>query len=535
MPRRSHVVPATVLVFLFLLTALLNGCASLPLDYPRPVSTALLLPEKTDMGKRIQPHVAQHQGKSGFYLLPNGEDAFLARVLAIDQAERTLDLQYYKFNDDLTGKFLMDRLVSAAERGVRVRLLLDDWPRTGQMAWGLAMVQANPNIEVRVFNPFGGLRSVFLSRAFQAVFVAKRLRARMHNKMFIADNCLAIVGGRNIGDEYFGARAELTFGDLDIMAIGPITRGISTAFDDYWNCPLSIPIKALLKRQPTAAETDEFRRSLAENRQSVQNSGYAQKLQEANLSKRVEAGHIPYVWAEGEVLYDDPLKVIESDDSSRKVLMGRQLKSIIDEAQSEVLVISPYFIPGKRGMLWFEQLRERGITVKVLTNSLASTDVPIAEGGYDHYRKALLGIGVELYELKPNPHQYRFWARTGLGSSSRGALHAKTVIVDRKVVFVGSFNLDPRSARLNTEDGVAVRSAELGAQATHIFDRGISLRDAYRVEILGESPVSEEWHGLVWITEENGREVHYYQDPMTGFWCRLEVRILYLLAPESTL
>ena len=198
-------------------------------------------------------------------------------------------------------------------------------------------------------------------------------------------------------------------------------------------------------------------------------------------------------------------------------------------------MISPYFIPGKRGMLWFKQLRERGITVKVLTNSLASTDMPIAEGGYDHYRKALLGIGVELYELKPNPDQYRFWARTGLGGSSKGALHAKTVIVDRKVVFVGSFNLDPRSARLNTEDGVVVRSEELGAQATRIFDRGISPRDAYRVEILGESPVSEEWHGLVWITEENGREVHYYQDPMTGFWCRLEVRILYLLAPESTL
>ena len=193
------------------------------------------------MGQRIQPHVVEHQGKSGFYLLPSGEDAFLARILAIDQAERTLDLQYYNFNDDLTGKFLMDRLLAAAERGVRVRLLLDDWPQTGKMDWGLALVQANPNIEVRVFNPFGGLRSVSFSRAFQAVFVAKRLRARMHNKVFIADNCLAIVGGRNIGDEYFGARAELTFGDLDIMAIGPITRELSAGFDDYWNCAACNP------------------------------------------------------------------------------------------------------------------------------------------------------------------------------------------------------------------------------------------------------------------------------------------------------
>ena len=535
MPKRSNVVPTVALVILSLLPALLNGCARLPLDYPRPVSTALLLPEETDMGKRIQAHAARHLGKSGFYLLPSGDEAFLARLLAVEQAERTLDLQYAYFHDDLTGKFLMDRLVAAAERGVRVRLLVDDWANAGKLDWGLAMSQANPNIEVRVFNPFGGLRSVFLSRVFQAAFVAKRLRGRMHNKIFIADNCLAIVGGRNIGDEYFGARAKLTFGDLDIIAIGPITRKISTAFDDYWNCVLSIPIKALLKHQPAAAETEGFRHFLAENRKSVQSSEYAQKLQETNLSKRVEAGYLPYVWAEGEVLYDDPLKVIRPDDSNQRGLMGRQLKSVIDEAQSEVLIISPYFVPGKHGILWFKQLRERGITVKVLTNSLASTDVPIIEGAYAHYRKALLEIGVELYELKPNPDQYRFWERTSFGSSSRGALHAKTVIVDRKEVFVGSFNLDPRSARLNTEDGIVVRSSELGAQATRLFDQGIAPSSAYRVAILGKSPGSEEWHGLVWITEENGREVHYYQDPMTRFWQRLKVRFLSLLAPESML
>ena len=182
------------------------------------------MPEKTDMGKIVDTLAARHQGKSGFYLLPNGEDAFLARVLAVNQAERTLDLQYYVFEDDLTGKFLMDRLLAAAERGVRVRLLLDGWTDEGKADWGLAMVQTNPNIEVRVFNPFGGLRSSIFSRTFQALFVAPRLRNRMHNKIFIADNSLAIVGGRNIGNAYFGAHSELNFGDLDIMAIGPIVR-----------------------------------------------------------------------------------------------------------------------------------------------------------------------------------------------------------------------------------------------------------------------------------------------------------------------
>lgn len=534
MPKRSYAAISAILALLLLLPALLNGCAALPLDYPRPVSSALLMPEKTDMGKIVDTLAARHQGKSGFYLLPSGDDAFLARVLAVNQAERTLDLQYYIFEDDLTGKFLMDRLLAAAERGVRVRLLLDGWTNDKKGDWGMAMVQTNPNIEVRVFNPFGGLRSSIFSRAFQAFFVAPRLRARMHNKVFIADNSLAIVGGRNIGDAYFGARSEFTFGDLDIMAIGPIVRRISAGFDDYWNCPLSIPIQALVKSPPGSAETEEFRRFLAANRQAMHNSEYAQKLKDTKLMKGVEAGYIPYVWANGEVLIDDPLKVIRPDTVTGKT--ARELKTIMQQARSEVLIISPYFIPGKGDIEFFRQLHERGVTVKILTNSLASTDVPIVEGGYADYRKALLGAGVELYELKPNPDQYRFWQRAGFGSSSsRGTLHAKTVIVDRQVVFVGSFNLDPRSERLNTEDGIIVRSAELGAQATQLFDQGISPSNAYRVAILDGSPVSEEWHGLVWITEENGREVHYYHDPGTSLGCRIEVRFLYLIAPKSEL
>ncbi len=534
MPKRSYAAISAALALLLLLPALLNGCASLPLDYPRPVSSALLMPEKTDMGKIVDTLAARHQGKSGFYLLPNGEDAFLARVLAVNQAERTLDLQYYIFEDDLTGKFLMDRLLAAAERGVRVRLLLDGWTDEGKADWGLAMVQTNPNIEVRVFNPFGGLRSSIFSRAFQALFVAARLRNRMHNKIFIADNSLAIVGGRNIGNAYFGVRSEFNFGDLDIMAIGPITREISAGFDDYWNCPLSIPIQALVKRPPSAAETEEFRRFLAANRKIMHNSEYAQELKDTKLMKGVEAGYVPYVWANGEVLIDDPLKVVRPDTVTSKT--GRELKTIMGEARSEVLIISPYFIPGKSDVEFFRQLHERGVTVKILTNSLASTDVPIVEGGYAHYRKALLGAGVELYELKPNPDKYRLWEPIGFGgSSARGTLHAKTVIVDRKVLFVGSFNLDPRSARLNTEDGIIVRSAELGAQATHLFDQAISPSNAYRVEILDGSSVSEEWHGLVWITEENGREVHYYHDPRTDLGCRIEVRFLYLIAPKSEL
>jgi len=499
------------------------------------VSSALLLPEKTRLGQKIQTHVVQHQGKSGFYLLAAGHGAFMARLLLIANAQRTLDLQYYIFENDLTGKYLMDRLIAAAARGVRVRLLLDDWHESDKMDWGLALAETNPNIEVRVFNPFGGLRSFLGGRSLQMLFGPERLMGRMHNKAFIADNSVAIVGGRNIGDAYFGARADIQFGDVDIMAIGPVTRNISAVFDDYWNSVLAIPIQALEKRQPTAGELDKMRAFLSANRESVKNSEYARELQESKLAQQVEAGRVPYIWGEAEVLYDDPLKAVRREDTRGTVLMGHRLRSLIEEAQSEVLVITPYFVPGKSGIKWFKKLRDRGVTVKVLTNSLASTDSDLAEGGYARYRKRLLWMGVELYELKPNPDQWRFWDRISLGGSSRGALHAKTVIIDGQVVFVGSFNLDPRSARLDTQNGVAVRSEKLAAQASRLFTRGISPSNAYRVMLAGGSRVSAEWHGFVWATEENGQEMRYNQDPMTGFWRRLAVRVLSWFAPESLL
>ena len=534
MMRRGQAVRSALLPLFLLVWVLLQGCVSLPLDYPRPVSTALSLPEETRMGRKVQARAERHHGESGFYLLSSGDDAFVARLLAVDLAEKTIDLQYYIFQDDFTGKLMLDRLVAAAERGVRVRLLLDDWEPTGKMDWGLAMIQISPNIEVRVFNPFGGLRSNPLSRPLQAIFGPNRLKGRMHNKAFIVDNSLAIVGGRNIADEYFGLRAAINFGDLDIMAIGPVTRRISAVFDDYWNCVLAIPLNALTKRQPTAADREVVNRFFKSNQESVKNSGYAKRLKESSLAKQVQAGHVPFIWARAEVLYDDPLKVIWQDNHGDAASMGQRLKTLIDAAQHEVLLISPYLVPGQ-GVQWFKQLRDRGVTVKILTNSLASTDSPLAEGGYARYRRPLLGIGVQLYELKPNPDQYRFWDKNTLGSSSKGSLHAKTVIIDDEVVVVGSFNLDPRSAILDTQNGLAIWSPELRAQAAKLFAEGIAPDNAYQVKLEGDIPLSEEWHGLVWVTEENHREVRYYVDPMTTFGCRLEMRLLSRFVPELQL
>lgn len=538
MLKRFRAAPAVIPGLLLWLLCLLGGCASLPYNYPRPVSSALLLPEKTQLGQKIQPIVVQHQGNSGFHLLVTGHEAFMARLLLIANAQHTLDLQYYIFEDDVTGKYLMDRMIAAAERGVRVRLLLDDWKESGKMDWGLALAETNPNIQVRVFNPLGGLRLFLITRSLQVVLGPQRLMGRMHNKSFIADNSVAIVGGRNIGDAYFGARADINFGDMDIMSVGPVTRKISAVFDDYWNSALAFPIQALKKRQPTAEDLEKMRNFLAANRESVKNSAYARQLQESKFAQQVEAGRVPYIWGEAEVLYDNPLKVINPEERRPPALVGHRLRTLIEEARSEVLVITPYFVPRKAGLEWFKKLRDRGVTVKVLTNSLASTDSAVAEGGYARYRKPLLEMGVELYELKPNPDQWRFWDRISLGgssSSSRGALHAKTVIIDGQVVFVGSFNLDPRSARLDTQNGVAVWSKKLAAQTSRLFARGISPSNAYRVILGGSAPETGEWHGLVWVTAENGKEVRYHQDPMTSIWRRLEMRVLSWIAPESLL
>jgi cardiolipin synthase C len=542
---RCQAVKSTLLLGLLLLVHL-TGCATIPFDYPRPISSALYLPEATVLGREIQPQVVKHLGASGFYLMPSGLEAFLARVLLIDAAEKTLDLQYYIFQADLTGKFVLDRILAAAERGVRVRLLLDDWRETPKMDWWLTMMEIYPNIEVRVFNPLGGLRSNPLNRPLQVLFGPQRLRARMHNKAFIVDNSVAIVGGRNIADEYFGASSDIHFRDLDVMAVGPIARQASAVFDDYWNCVLSIPLKAIVSHQPAAADLEKARRALATERDSLKNSTYGVKMKGSDFLKRAETGKLPFVWAPAEVLSDSPLKVIDPGGPAHPAKMARQIRGFLESAQKEMLMVSPYLVPGEAGVRWFQKMRNRGVTVKIITNSLASTDSAVAQFGYMRYRKALLRTGVDLFELRARPGQRRTedeprgaedfgqsgsggsGGLAGSGSSSQGALHAKILILDRQAVFVGSFNLDPRSARFDTQNGLIIHSPELAEQAAALFAKDASPARTYRVTLTRDDD-------LVWVTAENGREKRYYREPMSGFWRRLSGRFFYLLIPESML
>ena len=565
MPMARHPAAGSALLPLcLLLLYLLNGCASIPYDYPRPVSSALYRPEGTSLGKQIQAQAINHPGASGFYLLPTGLDAFTARALLIDRAEKTLDLQYYIFHDDLMGKFVCDRLMAAADRGVRVRLLLDDWHQTPETDWLLATMAIHPNIEVRLFNPFGTHRRTFLARALRMAFGPNRLRGRMHNKAFIADNSVAILGGRNIGAEYFGASDEFNFYDVDIMAVGPIARGVSAAFDDHWNCVLAVPVSALVPRRPSADDLKSARRDLETQRECLKKSTYWLKIEDNDLLKQIDSGQVPLVWGQAEVLSDHPLKCIDPDDARQAVKMTRKLKGILESARSELLMVTPYFVPGQAGMRLLRQMRGRNLTIKIITNSFLSTDAPLAQIGYMRYRQDLLRAGVELYEMKPTLVQLqhdqdrrrfagdlrrlcyaviqgggslvqRGASRIQIGGSSlqfggpsRGALHAKTFVLDRQTVFVGSFNFDQRSMKLDTQNGIVIRSPELANQAAYLFAQGVSPARTYRVTLLGDDD-------LVWITQDNGREVRYYREPLSRFWPRLSLKSLSWLTPELLL
>jgi len=553
--KRCRPIRFTHLGYSFLLLCLLHGCSPVSFNQPRTVSHALYRPETTSLGRAVRAQAEHHPGTSGFYQLFSGEEALLARVFLIDRAEKTLDLQYFIFHPDLTGKYLLNRLVAAAERGVRVRLLIDDWQGSGVKDALFAALETSPNIEVRIFNPFGGRRSKFLARPLQMVFGPKRLRGRMHNKAFIADNSVAIMGGRNIGDEYFGASPGFNFQDLDLLAQGPLVRELSAAFDDYWNCALSAPIRALVSRPPAAGDFQALRQDLQRHRDSLQRSAYGIRLGQHDFQKRLEAGKLPFVWGPAELLSDEPLKCIDSQNRGRPIKMALKLQSLIEKAEDAVFMISPYFVPRKFGVRWFRKMRGRGVTMIVITNSLASTDAPQAQIGYMNYRKRLLWMGVDLYEIRPKPGQRtEDLARLGddflrlgisalqfgssvvqLGGSdlqlsgpSRESLHAKTLVLDRRVLFVGSFNLDPRSVRFDTQNVVVIRSPELAAQAADLFALRILPSQTYLVKL-------REHNRLVWITEDKGRQVSYYREPEIKFLRLLLMRLIGILTPESVL
>jgi putative cardiolipin synthase len=522
--RRWSCLPVATQWVIFALAV--GGCASLPTDYPRDQASALSETADTRLGRAVTSLQIQRPQQSGFHPLVNGLDAFVARLALIEAAERSLDVQYYLFHADVTGRLLTDYLLQAADRGVRVRLLLDDMDMAGRDA-GLAALTLHPMIDVRLFNPFPSRQMRFLD--FLAHFGT--VTRRMHNKSFTADNQAAIVGGRNVGDAYFAAAEGINFGDMDVLAVGLIVRDVSDAFDRYWNSEQVMPVSALgTKGDPKSLEVARAR--LAEERAALADSTYAKRLRASDLAQRIEARELEWFWGPAQLLYDLPEKVSTNPDD-RSTHLGPELADLLTSVQTDLFLISPYFVPGKPGTDLLRALVERGVRVTILTNSLAATDVPIVHAGYARYRTSLVEAGVELYEVRPSLQSVNEdKRRTG---SSQASLHAKTLVFDDRRVLVGSMNLDPRSSLLNTEMGIVIDSPAFAEKVTAWRDRELQ-QLAWRVEQENVPGVYAEQTRLVWVGVDAGREVRRAdREPDAGFWARIQATLARVLPIEQQL
>lgn len=505
---------------LALVLALFQGCSAPQLG-PRNESRHLGLHDakQTRLGQTIAPLVKLHAGDSGVHLLSDAYDAFAARALLAASAEKTLDIQYYIWHRDVTGTLLLHALTEAAERGVRVRLLLDD-NGVGGMDPTLAAVNSHSNIEVRLFNPFP-LRK---PKALGYLTDFSRVNHRMHNKALISDNQASIVGGRNIADQYFGAAASVLFSDLDVMAIGPVVQKTSADFDRYWASPAAYPIEQLLQSVPESALAT-FRSEAISAQSEPEAELYLQAIRDSGIIQRLLDNELQLNWAKVQLVSDDPAKVTQMADQD--VLISQQLTRVLGSPDTSVTLITPYFIPTKAGTELFADMSRRGVSIRVLTNSLAATDVAAVHAGYAKYRKQLLRAGVELFEFRSTAENGKSARLTGLFGSSGSSLHAKTFSVDGKRLFVGSFNFDPRSMNLNTEMGYVIHHPELAsAMETTVNER---VRDyAYQVKL-------DEKGDLYWVEFHADGKRFFTAEPDTGWFKRASVRVLSWLPIEALL
>jgi len=513
-----------------LVIACLAGCSTLPpgADAPRIRSVALDHPEASALGQDVERLAQAHPGVSGFRLLSTGADGFLARVQMVRAAQRSLDLQYFILRGDATGRLLAQAVIDAADRGVRVRVLIDD----GETLDGdqqILAINAHPNVQVRVFNPFRYRGHVQALRAVEFMLDASRLDYRMHNKLFIADNAVALIGGRNVGDEYFQVDPASQFADDDVFAAGPVVRELSGAFDVFWNSALAIPAEALgvasagatgdappMRRlpepPPLAAPADAGPGAPGAPSAAAVVADLARRIPSGEPLRAMTSGQLPLAWAPAQLVYDSPDKKSVEQGWMVGRLMRRPVARAVQAVQSELLMITPYLIPGQEGMRMFEDLRARHVRVRLLTNSLESSTQLLAQAGYMRYRAPLLSMGVDLFEIRSLLGDAR-----GSGESpdmsryGHYSLHAKLFVFDRTRLFIGSMNFDQRSMHLNTEIGLIIDSPELALQMVRRFEAMVRPPNAYEVVIHDTRPGDAP--ALAWRTEENARPVEHLVEP----------------------
>ena len=505
---------------------LLSACVTLPQNVEREESLKMDGGD-TRIARLLEGNLAANPGLSAAYPLGNGMEALAARVVLARAAERSLDVQYYIWHGDEAGRILVKELLDAADRGVRVRLLLDDIGVGAANDDGFLLLDAHPQVSVRLFNPIA-LRN---SRMLGLVANAFRLNRRMHNKSMTADNLLTVVGGRNIGNEYFTLDELVNFADLDVLALGPVVDQVSEHFDAFWNSDAAFPLDAFHGTQRNPDELAEVRERLAawlaENAEAYYE---AMRATTFNIDLRPRA--VKLYWGEIVALSDAPEKVLGEGSE----LLVDQLGGLLGRVERDLLIVSPYFVPGREGADALVEAARRGVNVEVYTNSLAATDVGAVHAGYKKSRRDLLEGGVELFEMMPSLNTDEDGQRSLAFSGSSGAsLHAKMFIIDRRMVFIGSMNLDPRSIDLNTEIGLLIDSPELAERlAGGIRER----REAGFYSVILEPKNPDKPGGaqrLVWIEQRNGDEVRWTKEPQTTFWQRLGVGFISLFPIDSQL
>ena len=482
----------------------LAGCGNLPPQAPHEPTHALASNTGLPLAALVdasRPKDDKRPSLSGFRLLGSSEAAYGSRMALIDAATKTLDLQYYTIHYDSSTEALMERLREAARRGVRVRLLLDDFNAVGKNV-AVLRLDLEPGIEVRMFNPVSGPRSSQAGRILGSLFDFKRIQQRMHNKILVADNTLAVAGGRNLGDAYFGQSDTSNFLDLDLLVAGPMVTELSHSFDAYWNDIRAYPVRDVLSGNdlkafyadpapapPAASSAGTQTRVASAPVDAADTTPAAPAVVEGHpvpgataMAREIQSGTLALAWAPSALLVDKPTKIAPEnplDESDRDDNVVDGVLNIVTRAQKEVLIISPYFVPGPRMMEVFTTLRQRGVRVRVLTNSLASNDAPLAHVGYARYRQPLLEAGVELFEMRAEGKtQQRFFGST---PDSRASLHTKALVIDSRLLVVGSMNLDLRSQLQNTELGMVIRSRKLSAAMEAAIDQ--SLDDSYELSL----------------------------------------------------
>jgi putative cardiolipin synthase len=499
----------------------LSACASIPRDFEQVPSTSWQHPEQTPLGEFFNEYAPADPSLSGVRLLANPREAFQARFGFAYLAEETLDLQYYLWKGDLTGQLLLYRALDAADRGVKVRILIDDIYHSGRDKTYMAL-DTHPNMEIRVYNPMGSRGS---GKMANYVYHKGTLNHRMHNKIFLVDGAVAVLGGRNIGDDYFGVDDVQNFRDIDVLAIGQAATDAGDAYDMYWNSPAAVPVSVLVKKPVEEDALEVLREQVTADLDREHALPYTVPKKEKETLETLRQIAEELVWAETEIIID-PLERFEGGSESAFVELTRKMTETMER---EIVIETAYLIPAQEGIDSVAELTERGVRVRILTNSLRSNNHTTVHAHYKKYRKAMIEAGVELHELRPDPEALqRHKEEEGRSEGSRAGLHSKAFVVDRRLSMIGSYNMDPRSRIWNSEIGLLIDSEEFAEQVLEIMETDLDPANSYRVTL-------DDKGNLVWTAENDGEVVTWDKEPETTAWQRFKSRFLRWIPMEKEL